>query len=65
MTPALVQRLIDSLPEGLTELYFHPATESDPALKQTMPGYEHTQELAALLTARVPENLMLTSYSGI
>ena len=29
MTPALVQSLVNDLPQGLTELYFHPAIAQD------------------------------------
>ena len=63
MTTARVQFILDNLPEGLTELYFHPATRRDPALAALMPRYEHIEELAALLEARLPDRVCLTSYS--
>jgi hopanoid biosynthesis associated protein HpnK len=63
MTPPRVQRLLDSLPAGLSELYFHPATRQDALLARLMPDYEHTRELEALLTARIPAGVQLTSYS--
>ena len=65
MTPAIVQGLIDDLPAGITEMYFHPATASDDVLRRTMPDYEHSQELQALLTARLPRDVLLSSYSEV
>lgn len=48
MTRARVLRLIPHLPDGLSEIYFHPAITRDATLRALMPGYEHTEELAAL-----------------
>jgi len=62
MTNARVQHLLDTLPEGLNELYFHPAARRDPLLHALMPGYEHEAEFAALLQARVPDGVELTTY---
>ncbi len=62
MNPARTQALIDRLPAGLTELYFHPATRRETALAALMPDYEHTAELAALLQAVLPEDVRLTTY---
>jgi chitin disaccharide deacetylase len=49
--------LIPHLPEGVCEIYCHPASESAPDLRARMPGYRHAQELAALLSPRVRERL--------
>lgn len=49
MTLDRVRRLLDHLPEGDNELYFHPASERDALLRALMPTYEHEAELAALL----------------
>jgi hopanoid biosynthesis associated protein HpnK len=49
MTRERVRRLLDHLPDGLSEIYFHPATERDPVLARLMPDYEHEAEFAALL----------------
>jgi hypothetical protein len=38
------------LPDGDTEIYFHPAAWRDATLVRLMPDYEHEAELAALLT---------------
>jgi hopanoid biosynthesis associated protein HpnK len=65
MTPSLVQRLVDRLPDGLTELYFHPATAQDDILRRHMPAYEHVAEFEALLKTRVPPDVRLTSYSDL
>lgn len=65
MTPALVQGLVERLPPGLTELYFHPATDQDAVLRRFMPAYEHRAEFEALLQTRLPADVRLTSYSEL
>lgn len=52
MTPERVARLLAALPEGESEIYFHPAATRDALLRRLMPEYEHEVELAALLAAR-------------
>jgi hopanoid biosynthesis associated protein HpnK len=57
MTTDRVQRLLAALPDGVSEIYFHPATGHDVAgrdatLRRLMPDYEHEAELAALLECR-------------
>jgi hopanoid biosynthesis associated protein HpnK len=49
MTRERVRRLLDHLPDELSEIYFHPATERDAALSRLMPDYEHEAELSTLL----------------
>jgi hopanoid biosynthesis associated protein HpnK len=63
MTPARVQSLVNALPEGLTELYVHPATHQDATIARHMPTYRHQEELAALLQTRLPPDIRLTTYS--
>jgi hopanoid biosynthesis associated protein HpnK len=46
-------RLIAHLPEGVSEIYFHPAVESSPSLVAAMPGYRHAEEFAALISPKV------------
>jgi hypothetical protein len=66
MTAERIRRLLAALPEGTSEIYFHPAAERDASLRRLMPDYEHTAELATLLDAglveasrdRVSENAM-------
>ena len=50
MTPARLLGLIENLPEGLSEIYLHPATGSYPG---SAPGYRYAEELAALIAPRV------------
>ena len=52
MTPARVLGLIENLPEGLSELYLHPATGP---YAGSAPGYRYAEELAALTAPRVVE----------
>jgi hopanoid biosynthesis associated protein HpnK len=49
MTRDRVRGLLDHLPDGLSEIYFHPATERDALLRRLMPDYEHEAEFATLL----------------
>ena len=55
MTAARVTTLLQNLPPGSSEIYFHPAIRPDPALYVLMPDYEHEAELAALLSLRSAE----------
>jgi hopanoid biosynthesis associated protein HpnK len=49
MTRERVHRLLQNLPDGASEIYFHPATERDELLVRLMPHYEHEAEFATLL----------------
>ena len=49
MTAGRVQRLLEVLPQGDVEIYFHPASRRDALLDRLMPDYDHEGELAALL----------------
>ncbi len=65
MTAARVTRLAASLPDGLSEIYFHPATRTHGALHERMPEYEHAAELAALLDPALRQafnDVALTTY---
>jgi chitin disaccharide deacetylase len=46
MVEARISRLIPHLPEGVSEIYFHPAAQRVPAA----PGYWRAEELATLLS---------------
>jgi chitin disaccharide deacetylase len=48
MTAARVQKLLQNLPPGTSEIYFHPATKRDDALTRLMPDYDHVAEFEAL-----------------
>jgi hypothetical protein len=57
MTTDRVRRLLAALPDGVSEIYFHPsvghtATGRDATLRRLMPDYEHEAKLAALLACR-------------
>ena len=45
--------LLPHLPQGVSEIYCHPATRSTPALAAAMPGYRHAEELEALVSPSV------------
>jgi hopanoid biosynthesis associated protein HpnK len=49
MTAGRIRRLLANLPDGDSEIYFHPAARRDSVLDRLMPAYEHEAELAALL----------------
>ncbi len=57
MTEALVLRMLRQLPDGATEIYFHPATRRCPEIDRTMPDYRHVEEFEALTSRRVAEAL--------
>ena len=44
---------LQALPNGVTEIYLHPATASGSVIAASMPDYRHADELAALLSPRV------------
>lgn len=58
----LVIRFLQELPEGVTEIYFHPASRRCPEIDRTMADYQHERELEALLSPSVREAL---AASGI
>jgi hopanoid biosynthesis associated protein HpnK len=49
MTAPRLKNLIANLPDGLSEIYCHPAARRDAAIAALMPDYEHEAELAALI----------------
>ncbi len=53
MTAPRLAALARHLPDGLSEIYFHPASHRDADLARLMPDYEHEAELAALLDPAV------------
>jgi hopanoid biosynthesis associated protein HpnK len=54
MTETRVRRLLAHLPDGSSEIYFHPATERDQALQALMPDYDHVAEFKALMALKAP-----------
>ena len=70
MVEERVLRLIPHLPDGVSEIYFHPAAEPTPLLAAAMPGYRHPEELAALLSPAVrrqisERGIRLVSYGDL
>jgi hopanoid biosynthesis associated protein HpnK len=57
MTEQRLLALMPHLPGGSSEIYCHPAARRDALIAALMPGYEHTAELAALISPRVREAL--------
>ena len=63
-------RLIPHLPDGVSEIYFHPTTRRAPPFAAAVPGYRQEQELAALLSPSVRSliselGITLVSYCDI
>ena len=58
MTGAKLRHAALHFPAGLGEIYFHPATQTSGVLRQMMPAYDHSGELAALLDRRVRETML-------
>jgi hopanoid biosynthesis associated protein HpnK len=57
MTAGLVRRYLGMLPDGVTEMYFHPATRRCPEIDRSMPNYGHEEEFKALTDKSVLETL--------
>jgi len=57
MTTELVLRFLRLLPDGVTEIYFHPATRRCPEIDRHMPDYRHVEEFKALTDKSVVEAL--------
>ena len=53
MTEDHLLQLAPRLPEGRSEIYFHPASRRDATLDRLMPEYRHEQELTALCSPDV------------
>jgi hopanoid biosynthesis associated protein HpnK len=57
MTPERVAALLAQLAPGVTEIFFHPATEQWPGIAPGLRTYRHADELAALTDAAVARAL--------
>jgi chitin disaccharide deacetylase len=63
-------RLLPHLPDGVSEIYFHPAAQRSPRLAAAMPDYRHVEELAALSSPAVRKEISalgiaLVTYSEL
>jgi hopanoid biosynthesis associated protein HpnK len=70
MTEERVTRLLPHLPDGVSEIYFHPAARRSARLETAMPGYRHCEELAALVSPAVARaiaglGIRLVGYSDL
>lgn len=61
----VVLRLLEQLPNGVTEMYFHPATRRCPEIDRTMPKYQHEAELEALMSPAVKDVLLSSRIQRI
>src|SRR5712692_4441105 len=61
----VVLRILKQLPNGVTEMYFHPATRRCPEIDRTMPEYQHQAELETLTSAAVKEVLLTAQIQRI
>ncbi len=57
MTLDLVLSLLKQLPDGVSELHFHPATRRCAALDRTMREYRHEEEFRTLIDPRLRESI--------
>ena len=62
---ALLQRIIEQLPEGLSEIHCHPATRRCAELDKNMPSYGHEAELGALLDPSVRSALVASGVQAL
>jgi len=61
----LVLRIVQRLPQGVTEIYFHPATSRCPELLRTMPTYHHQSEFDTLTNPALRDLLMSSGVQRI
>ena len=70
MTRNLILRIMENLPDGITEICFHPAMRRSKEIDQSMPGYRHVDEFLALtdeavLQAARTRNIQRISFSNL
>ncbi len=61
----LVLRILKHLPQGVTEIYFHPATRRCPEIERSMKDYDHEREFEALISPAVREALLASGVQRI
>jgi hopanoid biosynthesis associated protein HpnK len=57
MTTGRVREFLQHLPEGITEIYFHPAIRSCPEIVACMPNYRHEEEFRTLIDPALKDAL--------
>ncbi|QDH16653.1 hopanoid biosynthesis-associated protein HpnK [Swingsia samuiensis] len=65
MTKERIHSLIPRLPDGVSEIYFHPATSQNEMMKHFMPDYNQTGELEALLDLNIRNALSQNNINPI
>jgi hopanoid biosynthesis associated protein HpnK len=65
MTAERVHRFLKCLPDGITEIYFHPATRRCPEIDRTMPQYLHEEEFKTLTSNLLAEAFMSAGIQRI
>jgi len=69
MTEEYLLKALDTVQDGVTEIYFHPGCLPCAEISRWMPDYRHGEELAALVSPRVAEKIRsggirLRNYRG-
>ncbi len=65
MDAELVLRFLRHLPQGVTEMYFHPATRRCPETDRTMSGYHQQRELEALTSPAVRDAVLASGAQRV
>ena len=65
MTADLVLRILGRLPEGVTEIYFHPSMHRCLEIDHTMPNYRHEEEFDALVNEHLRKKFQALSIQRI
>lgn len=65
MTAARVLEYLKRLPGGVTEIYFHPATQRCPEITRNMPDYRHEDEFKALIDPAISNALVQAGVQRI
>jgi hopanoid biosynthesis associated protein HpnK len=65
LTESRVIEILDRLPDGVTELFFHPATDSFEGADRGTEHFQWSAEFAALTSARVRERLARNGIRSI
>lgn len=61
----LLLRILRQLPQGVTEIYCHPATRWCAELDRNMPGYLYEQELEALTSPAVKQAVATSGFQRV
>ncbi|UMM64323.1 hopanoid biosynthesis-associated protein HpnK [Aristophania vespae] len=65
MVPEKIHSLLPHLPQGVSEVYFHPATRQNAQMSSLMAGYEQERELETLISPTTRHILESENISSI